>query len=235
MPDIVDNLTHSTDSTTLADRVFYTLQEDIVRGVLLSGKRLSEAELAAQYGISRGPLREALRRLEARRLISRIPNVGVRVVALSTKELLEIYAVRELMEGMAARLAALNLSKKERSDLQELLTVHEQRVLEEGGRAYFQEEGDLDFHYRIAQGCGNTVLTQMLCGELYHRVRHYRYKFSAASGRPQQALAEHRQILEAIITGDAEIAELLMRRHIRQARLTIAEQYHTQEDRPDEL
>jgi DNA-binding GntR family transcriptional regulator len=89
------------------------------------------------------------------------------------------------------------------------------------GRAYFQDEGDFDFHYRIVQGSRNDVLSQMLCGELYHRVRLYRYQFSVTEGRPQKAFGEHHRIIEAIETRDAEMAEILMRRHISSARANI--------------
>src|SRR5690606_42065210 len=87
--------------------------------------------------------------------------------------------------------------------------------------AYFQREGDLDFHYRIIQGSHNRTLIDMLFGELYHLVRMYRYQFSTAANRPKKALGEHRRILEAIEARDGEMAEMLMRRHISRARENI--------------
>lgn len=206
---------------TLADRVFSEIQNAIVKGELKPGSKMSEAELAARYGISRGPLREALRRLEGRKLLTRIPHVGVRVVSLSFEELIHIYQVREAMEGMAARLAAGNMGTEEVQGLKALLAEHEQQAELQEGRAYFQEEGDFDFHYRIVQGSRNQVLVQMLCGELYHRVRLYRYQFSVTEGRPQKAFGEHHRIIEAIEARDGEMAEILMRRHISSARRNI--------------
>lgn len=208
-------------SLTLADRVFTAIQDAIVRGQLEPGSKMSEAELAARYGVSRGPLREALRRLEGRKLLTRIPHVGVRVISLSIDELLQIYQVRETLEGMAARLAAQLMTDDEVKGLRELLNRHETQSELQEGRAYFQEEGDFDFHYRIAQGSKNQVLTQMLCGELYHRVRHYRFQFSVTEGRPHKALSEHQRIVEAIEARDGELAEMLMRRHIGSARRNI--------------
>lgn len=209
------------EALTLADRVFSEIQNAIVKGELKPGSKMSEAELAARYGVSRGPLREALRRLEGRKLLTRIPHVGVRVISLSFEELIQIYQVREAMEGMAARLAALNMSAEEVQGLRALLADHEKQAELQEGRAYFQEEGDFDFHYRIVQGSRNEVLTQMLCGELYHRVRLYRYQFSVTEGRPQKAFSDHLRIIEAIESRDAEMAEILMRRHISSARKNI--------------
>ncbi|MEM7282701.1 MAG: FCD domain-containing protein, partial [Pseudomonadota bacterium] len=88
------------------------------------------------------------------------------------------------------------------------------------GQEYFRQEGDLDFHFRIAAGCRNELLRISLCEDHYQLMRLYRYKFSNRLGRPTQALKEHRLILDAIKDRDGELAELLMRRHIRNARKT---------------
>lgn len=212
------------DSRTLSEQVFEQLQDDIVRGVLKPGVRLGEAELAARYGVSRGPLREAIRRLESRKLLQREPHVGARVASLTLDDLIEIYRVREALEGMAARLAAQYMTAEEVAGLHEVLRQHEQQQDIKEDVAYFQREGDLDFHYRIIQGSHNKTLADLLIGELYHLVRMYRYQFSAVANRPQKALAEHRRIVEAIEAGDGDLAEMLMRRHIGRARENIEQQ-----------
>lgn len=212
---------------TLADRVFGQIQDAIVKGELKSGVKMSEAELTARYGVSRGPLREALRRLEARKLLTRIPHVGVRVVALTIEDVLQMYQVREVLEGMAARLAAQNATDEEVQGLKQLLQQHQQQTELQSGKGYYQEEGDFDFHYRIVKASRNEVLMQMLCGELYHRVRLYRYQFSVTEGRPHKAFAEHSRIIEAIESRDGELAEFLMRRHIASARKNVETHYHS--------
>lgn len=209
------------ETRTLAEQVFSRLQDDIVLGVLAPGARLGEAELAARYGVSRGPLREAIRRLEGRKLLRREPHVGARVAQLSLPDLVEIYRVREALEGMAARLAAEHMTPEQVQGLHELLGQHEQQQDLQEDTAYFQREGDLDFHYRIIQGSHNQTLMDLLIGELYHLVRMYRYQFSAVSNRPRKALGEHRRIVEAIESGDGDLAEMLMRRHISRARENI--------------
>ncbi|GAA5118637.1 GntR family transcriptional regulator [Alloalcanivorax gelatiniphagus] len=209
---------------TLADRVFTRLQDDIVRGVIAPGSKVSETDLAGRYGVSRGPLREAIRRLESRKLVEREVHVGTRVASLSFDELIEIYYVREALEGQAARLAGERMSDAEVAGLYQLLAQHEQQQDLREDTAYFQREFDLDFHYRIIQGSHNQTLIRMLIGELYHLVRMYRYQFSTTANRPQKALHEHRRIVEAIEARDAEMAELLMRRHIGRARENIEAQ-----------
>ena len=220
------------DSRTLADRVFEELQDAIVTGGIAPGTKITEPGLAKEYGISRGPLREAMRRLEGRHLVSRIPHVGARVVSLSLDELLELYEVREAMEGMACRLAARQMPTAEIASLKELLEKHESQAELQQNLAYYQKEGDLDFHYRIVLGSGNKKLMELLCGELYYLVRMYRYRFSATSGRPKRAFQEHYRIVDAIEQRDEELAEMLMRRHIRASRDNVEQRLREQESLP---
>src|SRR5690554_278452 len=205
-------------SLTLADRVFEQIQNAIVHGELSPGQKIGEAELSTMFGVSRGPLREAIRRLEGRGLVVRKPHSGTTVVEVSADELVQLYYVREALEGMACRLAAQNMPDEEIAELQALLEQHQLQSEKDQGQSYYQSEGDFDFHYRIVQGSRNEKLKHMLCGDLYHLVRMYRYRFSSARGRPQKALAEHLRIVEAIADRDGELAELLMRRHIAASR-----------------
>ena len=204
---------------TLADKVFSELTTAIVRGELRPGTKLSEQTLVERYGGSRAPMREAIQKLEARNLVVRVPHAGARVVSLSLSELRDIYEVRLELESMACRLAAQRMSDAEIAELYGLLAEHEASIAAEQGQSYYQKAGDLDFHYRIIKGSQNSRLHQMLCGELYHLVRMCRYQTSTSAKRPLQALLEHQRIVEAIAARDAELAELLMRRHI-QASLT---------------
>ena len=215
----------SVETETLSENVFRRIQSAIVKGEIAPGSKISEPELARTYGISRGPLREAIHRLEGQRLLVRIPHVGARVVSLSHAELIELYEIRESLEGMACRLAAERMSMAEVDELRRVLETHEQDACFQAGIGYYQQEGDFDFHYRIIQGSGNRTLVQMLCGELYQLVRMYRIQFSATPNRPRQAFAEHHRILDAIAEGDGELAELLMRRHIGASKRNIERHY----------
>jgi len=213
------------EGATVAERVFEAMQDAIVRGDVEPGAKITEAELASRYGVSRGPLREALRRLEGRRLVERIPHAGARVASLSFEQLIDIYRAREALEGMACRLAAERMSAAEIRALRELLAAHAELGEVRTGRGYFQAEGDLDFHYRIARGSANSIIQQILCEDLYHLMRMYRYKFSGFQGRPHRALDEHRRVVTALEERDGEFAELLMRRHISGARRTVEAAY----------
>ncbi|WP_048307976.1 GntR family transcriptional regulator [Halomonas sp. PR-M31] len=210
---------------TLAERVFNQLQDAIVRGELAPGAKITEPGLSKVYGISRGPLREAMRRLETHRLIERVPHVGARVVKLSMQELIELFDVREALESMAARLAARHMTAEEIAGLRKVLAVHEGQADLKSGEAYYQREGDLDFHYRIVLGSHNRMLTTILCDDLYYLVRLYRTQFSASGTRPQRAFVEHHRIVDAIEAGDEELSELLMRRHISASRENVANRY----------
>lgn len=215
----------SPEVRTLAERVFHQLQDAIVRGEIAPGSKITEPGLSKTYGISRGPLREAMRRLEAHRLIERVPHVGARVVQLSMRELLELFDLREALESMAARLAAEHMTADEIAGLRNVLAVHEGQDDLKSGEAYYQREGDLDFHYRIVLGSHNKMLMNLLCDDLYYLVRLYRTQFSASGSRPHRAFVEHHRIVDAIEAGDAELAELLMRRHVSASRENVADRY----------
>ncbi len=206
---------------TIADRVFQQLRQAIVEGDIPVGSKISEPELAKNYGVSRGSLREAIGRLEACNLLVRKPNVGARVMTMSSEQLLEIYFVREALEGMAARLAAVEMSDEEIIELKKLLLQHSKQIEKEQGQAYFQKEGDLDFHYRIIKGSKNSRLIGLLCNDLYYQMRLYRYQFGMRGQRVPRAYVEHEHIVDAIANRDGEMAELLMRSHIRSSRKNI--------------
>lgn len=214
----LSSIVPGTENSTIPDRVFSLIKEAIVEGGIAAGSKISEPELARTYGISRGPLREAIGRLEACGLVVRRPNVGARVVTLSSDQLIEIFHIREALEGMAARLAAQNMGDEEIAELRELLDQHGEQIERDSEHAYFQREGDLDFHYRIVQGSHNAHMIELLCNDLYHLVRLYRYQFGMSSKRGQRAFVEHGHIVDAIERRDPEMAELMMRAHIRASR-----------------
>jgi DNA-binding GntR family transcriptional regulator len=209
---------------SLVDVVAERIEAAIVSGQLEPGSRLSEQGLAASLGVSRGPLREAIRRLEGRKLLERTPNIGVRVAALSLRDLNEILQVREALEGMACGLAALAMSDAEIAALKRLLDGHEKQKSVQENRGYYQESKDFDFHFRIVAGSGNERLQQMLTGDLYYLLRVYRYKSSTKPGRALEALQEHRDIVAALEARDTAAAEQAMREHLRHARRYVEEQ-----------
>jgi len=204
---------------TAADKTFFQLRKDIVEGDIMAGSKLSETELSTKYAVSRAVIREAINRLESSNLVERKANVGARVVALTAEGLVELYQVRESLEGMAARLAAKNMTDQEISDLNNLLTSHFSEVKQ--GESYYQEAGDVDFHYRIILGSKNNHLISMLINGIYHLVRMYRVQLGMAGPRVTTAFDEHKHIVQAICNRDEELAEMLMRRHIMYSKRNI--------------
>jgi len=216
---IVDNAV-AHDDTTLSGQTTIALREAIIKGDIAPGEKLNEPKLAEQFQVSRGPLREAIRRLVAMRLVKHVPHVGATVVTLELDSILELYEVREALEGKAAALAAQNMSQLEISKLRALLELHRQHSEKNAGE-YMQTEGDFDFHYQIIKGSGNQLLTDQLCDELYHLIRMFRFQTSRFKSRSNRALIEHEQLIYAIEQRDPQLAEMLMRKHITRAKSSI--------------
>jgi DNA-binding GntR family transcriptional regulator len=221
MKGLLDN---KVQAQSLVDVVAERIEAAIISGALEPGSRLSEQALATSLGVSRGPLREAIRRLEGRKLLQRTPNIGVHVAALSLKDLHEILQIRESLEGLACAEAAKNMTDAEIAALADLLEKHEGQKSVQEGKGYYQESKDFDFHFRIVSGSRNARLAEMLTGDLYYLLRIYRYKSSTQPGRAKKALQEHKDIVAAITRRDAAAAEQAMRLHLRNARLIVEEQ-----------
>ena len=220
---IVDNM--SRDTKRLGDKKWERsevlaniLCEEIIKGQLKPGEKLSETAIASRFEVSRGPVREALRRLSERDLVVFSPNAGARVMSNSLTDLLDLLEVRESVEVTAARLAAQRMTTKEKLRLHDLYETHASVYSKDRQHSYFQSPEDFDFHYTIVKGAKNPILFKILCEDLYLKVLFCRSQHQYIQGRGQQALEEHRSIMTAIEKGDSELAELYMKRHIRAAR-----------------
>ncbi|MDI6823985.1 MAG: GntR family transcriptional regulator [Bacillota bacterium] len=198
-------------SVPLRDRAYQVLREAIVSGHLTPGERLVEARLAQEMGISRNPVREALRRLEHEGLARRHPRGGMAVAEIDLRDVAEVYAVRSVLEGLAARLAAGRLRAEHRERLV--------RSIQEGEEA--RRSNELDrlvasssvFHSTVLEAAGNARLTSLL-QVLDHHISRFRRISLQAEGSPAEVLEEHRHILDALERGDGAEAEDLMRRHL---------------------
>lgn len=204
---------------SLVDTVTERLEAAIMAGEFAPGSRLSEHALAHSLGVSRGPMREAIRRLEGRKLVQRTPNIGVHIAVLSMKDLSELLIVREALEGMACALAATAVSDGELDALDALLVEHGAQESVRSGAGYYQQARDFDFHFRIVTASGNDQLIRMLTGDLYDQLRVYRYRSSTVNRRATTAFDEHKAIVAALRARDPAAAEAAMRAHIRNARL----------------
>ncbi|USD39864.1 GntR family transcriptional regulator [Ferrimonas sp. SCSIO 43195] len=218
-------MTDTQRQPTLADQLADKLQIAIVQGELRAGSKISEQDLAAHYGVSRGPLREALQKLERRRLVVRAPHIGARIARLTAEELNDLYQVRAELEAMACRLAATRISGHQLAQLHQLLERQQQVFNNQPGD--YAVHDDIDFHLGIIHASGNQTLIHTLTDDLYHLLQMYRNQCSAGR-RPTEALKQHRRILDALSDGDGELAALLMRRHIESGRANTEQVLRTQ-------
>src|SRR5262245_28248057 len=187
---------------------------------LAPGAIVNEAALAERFGVSRGPVREAVRRLQGIRLVSREPYMKASVVKLTSAEVLELFQVREALEGMACRLAAQRVTDGELDRIAAEMEAARQARLHPKGKK--RPQADFDFHERIVRASRNGRIADALCGDLYHLLRIYRRRSGAVPERRDAAYADHWQIFRAIKARDGELAESLMRSHIVRAAQHVA-------------
>lgn len=214
------------DHRSLADQLSERLTSMIIEGQFQPGEGLKEASLAKRFNVSRGPLREALLKLQGRRLVERKQNQSPRVVSMSPAKLIQLFYIREALEGMSCRLATINLSDEAIQKLEQTLTYHKQQKELKRTVTFFQNQTDNDFHYQIAMGANNPMLFDLLHKDLYTLMKVFRYKSSKSPGRSTAVLKEHQNILTAIKDRNAEKAEYAMRYHIANARKNLENFYN---------
>jgi DNA-binding GntR family transcriptional regulator len=200
------------ENLTLWQRVYDHLRAEILEGRLEPDTELAEVALSEQLGVSRGPLREAIGRLAAEGLVTVRPRRGAVVRSLSEEEFLELYQVREALEGMAVKLAVPRLAPE---DFDALASLN-QEMDEHGARDEVEEffHANLEFHARFLDACGNTKL-QELYRQLLDQLGRYRMRSLTLRGNLRRSVSEHAAILRAAKRGDAERAAQLMADHIR--------------------
>lgn len=199
-------------ATSLADWVYNELRHKVVDGGIRPGDRLREVELADSLSVSRTPIREALKRLEADGLLTYLPSRGAVIASLTPEQAIELYTLREALEATAARLAAHHALDHEISRLRELLARHkaaeDDTVLLAGLNR--------SFHSAVYRMSRNRYLIEAL-----NRVQDYVVLLSdtgyRVAGRPASAYEEHKAIVEAIARRDPDAAEAASRRHSREA------------------
>jgi DNA-binding GntR family transcriptional regulator len=201
----------------MVDELVVRLERAIMTGELAGGTLIREQKLARSLGVSRGPLREAIRRLEGRKLLQRTPNVGPKVLNLSTQDLREVWIVREALEGMACGLAALSISKEELTNLEQI--VEEEAKLLKAGKwseTYKDSNSAQDFHHQIVLASRNDRLIELITDDLSYILNVYRFRWMQnRPERAEEAIREHKDIIKALRKRDQAAAEQKMREHIR--------------------
>jgi DNA-binding GntR family transcriptional regulator len=199
-------------AATTADAAYQALRHAILQGDLAPGERLRSDALAGDLKVSRTPVREALRKLEAEGLVERSGS-GLIVREFSEKDLTELFYVREALEGMAARLAAENATPGEIAEIRELLDDME--TVRQRGDVAALRPLTAEFHRVIGRAAHNGRLLQSLESLLQHVRQMQTSTLLHIEGRPVAALKEYREILQAIEAHDADRAEALARAHRR--------------------
>ncbi|HEY6831315.1 MAG TPA: GntR family transcriptional regulator [Pseudolabrys sp.] len=187
------------------------LRDAITRGQLMPNERLIEADLAQAYGVNRANVRMALAMLDQEGLVVREPNRGARVRSITDAEAIEIAETRLAIEVMVARQAAARVTDTDRAALLRLVDEMRKAVASADYSAFSQSNAAL--HREIQRVAGNATATRILTTLKSHLVR-LQYRVILLPGRPDQSLAEHQAIVDAICAGDGDAAEAAMRRHL---------------------
>ncbi len=206
-------------ATPVRAQVFQQLEKAILEGELAPGTSLTEVKLSAELGVSRTPIREALMQLELEGLVKTTHNKGAVVVGISGSDVNDIYLIRTRIEGFAARRAAENITEEELQDLREIVELQEFYL----GRGDTLQVGNLDqrFHEIVYEGSRSRPLKQIL--SMFHNYIQKARTTSVRRGRAAASTQEHRDILTAIESRNADEAERLMGIHVENARRSFFE------------
>lgn len=202
---------------SLADCVFDKLENDILSGKYAYGELLTEARLSEELGVSRTPIREAIRRLEQEHILL-VTGKGLKVQGITRDDIRDIMDVRVRVEGLAAFYAAQRMSEEDKKKLREALELQEfYAAKEDSDHMQWQ---DHEFHETIYAGCGSLTLQNVLV-PLHRKAQKYRRASVEKRSRAEASVREHRGIYDAIAAGNAQEAERQMIQHIENARKSI--------------
>ncbi|MCG8402432.1 MAG: GntR family transcriptional regulator [Firmicutes bacterium] len=198
----------------LREIVFESLREAIIQGRLKPGERLMEIQLAEEMGVSRTPVREAIRKLELEGFVVMLPRKGAYVASFSVKDIVDIFEVRAALEGLAAGLAAERATPEELEEMERaVLQIYE---VSNGQNLGVLVEKDTNFHELIYKSSRNQRLVQIVT-HLKEQIQRFRTTSLAVPGRGKHTVEEHKSIIEAISERNIELAASLAREHIENA------------------
>lgn len=206
------------DYKPLREVIFNTLREAIIVGELKPGERLMEVQLAEKMGVSRTPVREAIRKLELEGLVNMVPRKGAHVADLSVKDIMDVLEVRATLDGLATSLAAARVTDDELKSLKQVQSQFEKYVFKDNLQGSIKK--DVEFHEIIYRSSRNDKLIQ-IANNLREQVQRFRviYLKDYSSGR--EIIKEHMDIIEAIEEKDPDKAREVAIRHIKNQEETI--------------
>lgn len=211
----------ATSDASLRNKVYKYIKAQIITGVYGPGETLLESKLADELGVSRTPIREAIHLLELEGLVETSAKKGAAVLGISRKDVRDIYAMRQLVEGLAARWASERLTPLELKELQKIFDLMEFYAQKQD----VEEVAELDnkFHQVIYEASGSKIL-KLTLGNLHQYVQMARLESLKFHNRLPQTIEEHRAILKAFLDGDADAAEKALAHHAKMAGLNIVDQ-----------
>ena len=195
----------------LSQKVYRILKTEIVKRNLKPGTKLLEVKIAKQMGVSRTPVREAIRELAAEGFVKMIPNQGVIVSIASIEDTQEVLQIRSVLEGLAARLATKVINGEEIKELEQYIEQMEYYANKDNALAF--SKMDVEFHELILNICGNNRLIQIR-KNLSDQAHRYRIRSLSIPGRLKHSLKEHQEIVKALKRKDSEQAGRLSQKHI---------------------
>ena len=214
---------------SLGGRVFQRIREDILNGKYKENDELRENTIGKELGVSRTPVREALRQLELEGLVTIIPNRGAYVTGISHKDIWDIYVIRSLLEGLCARWAVEHITDAQLDELEETILLSEFQMKKESGFSAEQIAAlDGRFHSLMYEASGSRILRHVLA-DFHNYVQTARRSSVVSEDRARKSIREHRQILRAIRDRDAEMAEQLANEHIMHVMQNLKKQGYEQE------
>ena len=205
----------------LREMVYEELKIQILTGAIVPGTRMMEVELAEEMGVSRTPIREAIRKLEKEGLVTIEPRRGAYASMISTEDMVEILEVRQDLEGLAAQLAASRMSEEQMDELKKIAENYNQAVSE--GSMEDMIRYDTAFHRLIVDSCNNKILVHMI-EQLQELVLRFRYIYYDNFRRAEHMPKEHRDIIEGIASGDADKAREAADVHIYRLKQLVIEE-----------
>lgn len=208
-------------TVSLADQVFEKIENDIITGVYERGEILTELKLVEQLGVSRTPIREALRRLEQERLIAD-SGKGSIVLGITVEDLVDIMNIREHVEGLATYYATKNITDEDVKTLKEISQLQD-FYFEKMDKDNLQKIDDR-FHDMLYELSGRTVIRDTLL-PLHRKTMRFRRASIKDQNRMSASVKEHKAIIEAIVTGQPELAQKLMSKHIQNAKEHMIERF----------
>jgi len=204
----------------LRDVVFETLREAILKGVIKSGERLMENQLAEEMGVSRTPVREAIRKLEQEGFVVVMPRKGAYVSEMSYRDVHEVYEIRASLESLACGLAAERVTPSEIEEMERYLV--EEREYLDNNELVLTVNTDIGLHSAIYQAARNEKITHLI-SKLKDQVYRLRSTSIMLPGRKKASLLEHQEIVEAISERDVELAQRLGQEHVEHAEQAMLE------------